>query len=279
MNVLSAFDGMSCGQLAINRLGLPLKAYYASEVSKPAIIATRHAFPNTIHVGDVVQVTPKRVPKLDLLLGGSPCQGFSMAGKQLNFNDHRSVLFFEFVRLLRDLKPKFWLLENVVMAQEHQDVISKFVGVQPIKLNSALVSGQNRERLYWTNLPIPAVIQDRGIKFFGKPAAVRGRNGTQCLEVRATNTDKSNCLTTVGKDNVVTDLPPGQYPNAYTKEMRKHWRCLTLGECCELQTVPLDYFSPILTSQSDAMHMLGNGWTVDIVCEILKPLVEYYEVD
>ena len=279
MIVFSAFDGMSCGQLALQRLGIPVEAYYASEVSKPAILATRRFFPKTIHVGDVSQVKASNLPKIDLLLGGSPCQGFSMAGKQLNFDDHRSVLFFEFVRLLKELKPKFWLLENVVMTKEHQDVISKFVGRQPIKLNSALVSGQNRERLYWTNLPIPAIIRDRGVKFFGSPAAVRGRNGVQCLEVRATNTDKSNCLTTVGKDNVVATLPPGRYPNAYSEEMRKHWRYLTLEECCELQTVPLDYFSPILTSESDAQHMLGNGWTVDMICEILKPLRQYNEVN
>ena len=297
MNVFSAFNGMSCGNLAIDKLGLPLEAYYASEVNKAAIRATQNYFPKTKHVGDVTKVVAADYPPIDLLLGGSPCQGFSMAGKQLNFNDHRSVLFFEFVRLLKELKPKFWLLENVVMAQKHQDVISEFLGRKPIRLNSSLVSGQNRARLYWTNLPIPAAIQDRGVKFFGNPAAARGRKATiigrkldfrgvrvdgsdnkivQCLEVRATNIHKSNCLTTVGKDNVITNLPPGRYPDAYGEEVRKHWRYLTLEECCELQTVPLDYFNPILTSNSDALHMLGNGWTVDMICEILKPLVKYY---
>jgi len=136
MNVLSLFDGMSCGQIALKQLGIKVDKYYASEIDKYAIQIAQKNFPNTIHIGDVTKVLAKDLPKIDLLLGGSPCQGFSFAGKQLNFNDSRSKLFFEFVRLLKELKPKYFLLENVRMKQEYQDVISEHLGVKPIMINS-----------------------------------------------------------------------------------------------------------------------------------------------
>lgn len=153
MNVLSLFDGMSCGQIALDQLGIPVDNYYAAEIDKYAIQITKKNYPNTIHLGDVTQVKGSDLPKIDLLLGGSPCQGFSFAGKQLNFDDPRSALFFEFVRLLKECNPKYFLLENVRMKQEYQDIISEHIGVEPIKINSALVSAQNRVRLYWTNIP------------------------------------------------------------------------------------------------------------------------------
>jgi len=163
MNVLSLFDGMSCGQIALKELGIKVDKYYASEIDKYAIQIAQKNFPNTIHVGDVTKVSAADFPKIDLLLGGSPCQGFSFAGKQLNFNDSRSKLFFEFVRLLKELKPKYFLLENVRMKQEYQDVISEHLGVKPLLINSALVSAQNRNRLYWTNIPNITQPEDRGI--------------------------------------------------------------------------------------------------------------------
>ena len=115
MNVLSLFDGISCGQIALQRAGIKYNKYFASEIDKSAIAVTQKNFPNTIQVGDITSLTTKVLPKIDLLIGGSPCQGFSFAGKQLNFEDPRSKLFFEYVRLLRELKPKFFLLENVRM--------------------------------------------------------------------------------------------------------------------------------------------------------------------
>ena len=154
MNVLSLFDGMSCGQLALNRAGIKYNKYFASEIDKYAIAVTQHNFPNTIQLGDVLQVQAKDLPKIDLIIGGSPCTGFSMAGKGLNFNDPQSKLFFEFVRLLKECQPKYFLLENVKMKKEYQDVISKYLGVEPIEINSARVSAQNRKRLYWANFPI-----------------------------------------------------------------------------------------------------------------------------
>jgi len=152
ITVLSLFDGMSCGQLALQRLGIKVKKYFASEIDKYAIKVTQHNFPNTIQLGDVRNVFAKDLPKIDLLLAGSPCQGFSIAGKGLAFEDPRSKLFFEFVRLKNECNPTYFLLENVRMKKEYELIISKYVGVQPIMINSALLSAQNRVRLYWTNI-------------------------------------------------------------------------------------------------------------------------------
>ena len=149
MNVLSLFDGMSCGQIALERSGIQVDNYYAAEIDKYAMKVTQANYPNTIQLGDVCQVKAADLPKIDLLIGGSPCQGFSFAGKRLNFNDPRSALFFEYVRLLEECKPRFFLLENVVMKQESEDVISQHLGVKPIRLNSAIVS-QSRSRGVYT---------------------------------------------------------------------------------------------------------------------------------
>jgi DNA-cytosine methyltransferase len=163
MNVLSLFDGMSCGQIALNQLGAKIDKYYAAEIDKYAIEVTKKNFPNTIHLGDVTKINSNDLPKIDLLIGGSPCQGFSFAGKQLNFNDPRSALFFEFVRVLKETKPTYFLLENVKMKKEYQDIITEHLGVEPIEINSNLVSAQNRKRLYWTNIPGVTLPNDRGI--------------------------------------------------------------------------------------------------------------------
>ena len=163
MNILSLFDGMSCGQIALDQLGIKVNNYYAAEIDKWAIQIAKKNYPDTIHLGDVTQVKGEDLPEIDLLIGGSPCQGFSFAGKQLNFDDPRSALFFEFVRLLKETEPKYFMLENVRMKQEYQDVISEYLGVQPIMINSALVSAQNRVRLYWTNIPNIEQPEDRGV--------------------------------------------------------------------------------------------------------------------
>ena len=152
ITVLSLFDGMSCGQLALQKLGIKVKQYYAAEIDKHAIQVTQHNFPNTIQLGDVTKVFANDLPKIDLLIGGSPCQGFSFAGKQLAFDDPRSKLFFEFVRLKNECNPTYFMLENVKMKKEFEIIISKYMGVAPIEINSALLSAQNRVRLYWTNI-------------------------------------------------------------------------------------------------------------------------------
>ena len=152
MNVLSLFDGMSCGRIALDRAGVQYDKYFASEIDKFAIKVATHNYPDTQQLGDVTQVRGEDLPEIGLLIGGSPCQGFSFAGKGLNFDDPRSKLFFEFVRLKNELNPRYFLLENVPMKREHQMVISKYLGVEPIVINSALVSAQNRVRYYWTNI-------------------------------------------------------------------------------------------------------------------------------
>ena len=156
MIILSVFDGMSCGQIALSELGYNVTKYYSSEIDKFAIQQTQHNFPNTIQLGSVTEIKAKDLPKIDLLIGGSPCQGFSFAGKQLNFDDPRSALFFEFVRLWKEIKAinpdaKF-LLENVNMKKEYMRIISEYMGIFPVNINSNLVSAQNRNRWYWTNI-------------------------------------------------------------------------------------------------------------------------------
>ena len=157
MNVLSLFDGMSCGQIALNRAGIKYDNYFASEIDKHAIKVTQSNYPNTKQIGDVAKVKGADLSKIDLLIGGSPCQGFSIAGKQLNFDDPRSKLFFEFVRLLRECNPKYFLFENVKMKKEYQDIISERLGVEPIHINSNVFSAQDRKRSYWTNIIFSAL--------------------------------------------------------------------------------------------------------------------------
>ena len=165
MNVLSLFDGMSCGQIALNKCGIHYDNYYASEIDKHAIQVTQSNYPDTIQVGSVTELDAKDLPKIDLLIGGSPCQGFSKEGKRLNFKDPRSVLFFEYYRLLKELKPKYFLLENVKMNKESQNIITDLLGVEPILINSNLLSAQNRPRLYWTNIPGLEEPENKNVKF------------------------------------------------------------------------------------------------------------------
>ena len=191
MNVLSIFDGMSCGQIALNRLGIKYENYFASEIDKHAIAVTKANYPNTQHLGDVTKVKGEDLPQIDLLIGGSPCQGFSFAGKQLNFDDPRSKLFFEFVRLLKECKPKYFLLENVKMKKEYEDIITEYLGVEPIEINSALVSAQNRKRLYWTNIPGVCQPEDKGVW-------LKDIVHENCI----VDKEKSNCvLATIYKEN------------------------------------------------------------------------------
>ena len=180
MRVLSCFDGMSCGQIALNRAGIPIEKYYASEIDKYAITVTQANYPDTIQLGSITEWRTWNIEKPDIIIGGSPCQGFSFAGKQLNFEDERSKLFFTFVDILKHYKPEYFLLENVIMKKEYNDVISGILGelypecvvqgelfrtgrLEPVQINSALVSAQNRNRLYWTNIQGIEQPEDKGI--------------------------------------------------------------------------------------------------------------------
>jgi len=153
--VLSFFDGMSCGQIALNKAGIQYKNYYACEIDESAIKVTQKNFPETKQLGDVSKVYAKDLPKIDLFIGGSPCQSFSSFGNGSGF-DGKSGLFWEYVRALKEIRqtnPKvLFMLENVNMKKEWRDIISKELGVEPIAFNSNLVSAQNRDRLYWTNI-------------------------------------------------------------------------------------------------------------------------------
>ena len=172
MKVLSLFDGMSCGRIALDQLGIPVEKYYASEIDKYAMQVSAANYPDIEQVGDICDLDPKDYKDVDLMLAGSPCQGFSFAGKQLAFDDPRSALFFEFIRLLKAIKPKYFLLENVRMKKEFLQIISEQVsecypeipfGIEPLFINSSLLSAQSRQRYYWTNIPGIKQPEDRGI--------------------------------------------------------------------------------------------------------------------
>ncbi len=268
MNVLSLFDGMSCGQIALNRAKVKYNNYFASEIDKYAIKVTQYNYPNTKQIGNVLKIKSNNLSKIDLLIGGSPCQGFSFAGKQLNFNDPRSKLFFEFVRLLKECKPKYFLLENVKMKQEYQNVISKYLGVLPIEINSSLVSAQNRKRLYWTNIrniiqPIDnnVVLSDiieNGCLHTDKYYIIQRSRGFNKGGIKAKN----------GKTPPITSCSWQHNNHLYNNgEIRK----LTPIECERLQTVPDDYTNVV--SDTQRYRMLGNGWTVDVITHIFKGMI------
>ena len=187
MNVLSLFDGMSCGQIALNKIGITPSSYYASEVDKYAIIVTQANYPNTIQLGDVTKWRDWNIDwaSIDLLIGGSPCQGFSFAGKQLAFDDPRSKLFFTYIDILNQVEtynPNInFMLENVKMKKEHLDVITEMLDVQPVFINSALVSAQNRQRYYWCDWGVTQP-EDKGIML------------ADILERDYVDRDKAHCI-------------------------------------------------------------------------------------
>lgn len=269
MNVLSLFDGISCGQVALERAGIKVDKYFASEIDKHAIQVTQKNYPDTIQLGDVTQVKGKDLPRIDLLIGGSPCQGFSFAGKQLNFIDPRSRLFFEYVRLLNEVKPKYFLLENVKMKKEYQDVISRYMGAEPIEINSSLVSAQNRKRLYWTNIPCVAQPKDKGI-ILGD-ILVEGDYTWHEDEQWAYRNDRPSQPS--GKAYTLRAQAGGKTKGigAYNSN-GTHWRKMTPVECERLQTLPDDYTGGISNAQRH--KCIGNCWTVDVIVLFMKLIQE-----
>ena len=301
MNVLSLFDGMSCGQIALEKSGFQVGKYFASEIDKYAIKVAKTNYPDMVHLGDVRDVKADDLPQIDLLIGGSPCQGFSFAGKRLNFDDPRSKLFWEFVRLLKELRPKYFLLENVKMKQQSMDVITEALGVEPIFINSRLVSAQNRQRYYWTNIPMDKLPDDKGIML--KDVLEDGhvdRDKAHCIDA---NYFKGGNLKSYfekhrrqlvfskdglchvgdadirGNDNVRRVYHPdgkapclttmgGGHREPKTLTSDTTWRKLTPLECERLQTVPEGYTAHV--SNTQRYKMLGNGWTVDVIAHILK---------
>lgn len=301
INVLSLFDGMSCGFLALKNAGIKVDNYFASEVDKYAIRVSQKNNPEITHIGDVRDVKWGNSPKIDLLIGGSPCQGFSFAGQQLNFNDPRSALFFEYVRILNEVKPKYFLLENVRMKEEYRNVISEYLGVQPVEINSSLLTAQNRKRLYWTNIPFDTNIEDKGIVL--KDILEDGyvdRDKAHCLDANyfkggnlKSYFEKHRRQLVFSKDllchigdadiNGIQSVkrvyhPDGKCPTLTTmggghREPKvitsdTTWRKLTPLECERLQGVPDNYTD--IVSNTQRYKMLGNGWTVPVVEHIFK---------
>jgi site-specific DNA-cytosine methylase len=279
MNILSLFDGMGCGRLALDRAGIEVDHYFASEIDKYAKAVTQHHYPDVIQLGDVRNVSGYNLcdKHIDLVMGGSPCQGFSFAGKQLNFNDPRSALFFEFVCILEEAQPTYFLLENVRMNQRNQDVISKQLGVEPIEIDSALVSAQSRKRLYWTNIPFDPP-QDKGILL--SDVIENGfvdREKSYALDASYWKGSKNGELYfKKSRRQVVFTEPSMLDPLVLYNRTRRILgnRLLTPLECERLQTVPDNYtLVPIgnrMMSNTQRYKMLGNGWTIDVITHILK---------
>lgn len=288
-SVLSLFDGMSCGQIALNRVGIKYDNYFASEIDKHAIKVTQANYPNTIQLGDVTKVKGNDLPKIDLLIGGSPCQSFSIAGDGKGF-DGKSGLFFEYVRLKNELNPTYFLLENVKMKKEWEQVITEHLGVEPIEIHSSLLSAQNRVRLYWTNLPTTqpsdknimlADIIEKDFVFTSKaqtilstmykenPKSMFARNKKWLL---ACSKQCADCKFIKPKSNTVRTGGLKSYQrHEWDSVCKLHLRKLTPLECERLQTLPDNYTS--IVSDTQRYRMIGNGWTVDVIAHIFGSLL------
>lgn len=282
MNVLSLFDGISCGQIALQRANINYENYYASEIDKFAIQIADKNFPDIKRLGNVLDVKGSDLPNIDLLIGGSPCKTVSRAGNGKGF-DGESGLFWEYLRILKETNPKYFLLENVKMKKEWMDIITENLGVQPIHINSNLLSAQNRPRTYWTNIPGVTIPEDSKIYLSdiipNNPVCFTERRTEEAKQIRRENrkngidfsprrmkemvvrTDsKSNCLTATfsSKEHMVkTD----------TDDLRK----LTPNEWELLQTLPFNYTEGV--SDNQRYKMIGNGWTVDVIAHIFTHII------
>lgn len=287
MRVLSLFDGISCGYLALERAGIEITSYYASEIDKHATAVSYKNYPSIIRLGDINTFSSQWPKGIDLVMGGSPCQGFSFAGKQTAFDDPRSKLFFKFVEIVSHYGPKYFLLENVRMRQECQDVISKCLGVAPICINSSLVSAQNRVRYYWTNIPnirwpvdkglvIKDVLEDTILPPDMTKTYVHKENNSSLgliLGGLASNIkgheSRRRVYRVEGKAPTLLAASGGQSePKIVIDD--KYYRKVTPLECERLQTLPDNY--TLGASNAQRYKMLGNGWTVDVLAHIFKEM-------
>jgi site-specific DNA-cytosine methylase len=268
MNVLSLFDGMSCGQIALDKLGIKVDNYFASEIDKYAIRVTQKNYPNTIQIGSVVDVKAENLPNIDLLYGGSPCQSFSKQGDGSGF-DGKSKLFYEFVRLLKEVNPTYFLLENVVMKNEWKDIITESLGVSPIAINSKLISAQNRPRLYWTNIPNVKEPEDLNIFIKDVINTVFSSEYPNYLDLEYCGRKRKSLVSNYNKKaNCLTaSMYKGQI-SSYCKNDNDEIYKYTPEDCEVLQTVPVGYTKSV--SNTQRFKMLGNGWTVDVIAHIFK---------
>lgn len=278
MRVLSLFDGMGCGREALKRAGIPVTRYEASEIDQYARKVAKRNHEDIIHIGDVVNV--KGQSDTDLLIGGSPCQGFSNAGSGLNFDDQRSKLFFEFIRIKKESNPKYFLLENVCMKQEWVDIISQHIECTPVKINSSLFSAQSRPRLYWTNIPISPII-DAGIRLSSILETKYDFDLYNKKGAKKKSIFKSGCLTgtahaagnhsemdvIVRKGEVIPWTKGGSRIDIFANPYIRRY---SVTECERLQTLPDGYTYGV--SNSQRYKMLINGWTVDVIAHIFKGL-------
>lgn len=284
MNVLSLFDGMSCGRIALEKANVPVETYYASEIDKYAIQVSQDNYPDTVQLGDVESWKDWNIDwgSIDLLIGGSPCQGFSFAGKQLAFDDPRSALFFVYVDILNHIKkhnPKVkFLLENVKMKKEYLDVITDFLETSPVFINSSCIVPQSRQRWYWSNwdfrAPEPKDVNfsqvmendanhryyytQSGLAWFERQKEKRGKQAKKLNDVSATPALEASMSKGYSNQRYF-----------YVEDVRG-WRYLTVLECERLQTVPDGYTKSV--SKTQAYRMLGNGWTVDVISHIFSQM-------
>ena len=310
MNVLSLFDGMSGGQLALQKAGLQVDKYYSCEIDEYAQSVTRYNFPNTIFLGDVTKVDFSKLKDIDIVIAGSPCQDLSFAkGNGKGLEGSRSSLFYKFVEAIEVCKPEYFLLENVKMKQEWKDIISDLLGVQPIFINSADFSAQNRQRLYWTNIPVYTwtpcndklqdILEtgqvDRDKSHCLDANYFKGGNlksyfekhrrqlvFNRCIQVGEADIKGRDILKRVyspeGKAPTLTTCGGGhREPKVYVPPLQ--WRKLTPIECERLQTVPDNYTSKgirdgkeVKISNPQRYKMLGNGWTINVIAHIFKSL-------
>lgn len=280
--VLSLFDGISCGKVALDRAGIKVKKYYASEIDKFAMQVSEKNHPDIIQLGDVTSWRSWDIDwkNVGLLIGGSPCQGFSFAGKQLNFNDDRSKLFFVYVDILNHIKSvnpdvKF-LLENVKMKAEWQDVISGYLGVKPIRINSALVSAAKRDRLYWANFDVE-MPDDKGITFDDiNQHSTDWLSDTYIDKVSKWKAQQDPIANTtfIGTNSKLPCLTARGYNQSHSGMILisdgNKYRYLTNNEAELAMTLPVDYTAGI--TDRERARCLGNGWTVDVIAHIFTYL-------
>lgn len=314
MNVLSLCDGMSCGQIAFEKLGIKVDTYYASEIKDIAIKATKHNFPNTIHIGDVTKINYKDgvlhtefgeyKTNIDIVIFGSPCQSFSRAMKQnrkVGLEDmQRSGLFFECHRVLKEVNPKYFLMENVVMKTEDEQIISEMMGIKPIRINSSLVSAQLRDRYYWTNIPNITIPQDKNLKLQNilidgyvpdekakclckndSHGYYNGCNWTPIKRFHRYYYKKFSSMIFPSKEyfencfKITQTILRGRKSTAkiyddYIGNAFDKARYLWKEERARLQTVPEKYVECM--TEQEAANLLGDGWTVDVIAHIFKGL-------
>jgi DNA (cytosine-5)-methyltransferase 3A len=293
MNVVSLFDGMSCGQIALERTKIKVENYFASEIDPLAIKVTQYNYPNTIQLGNVTDIKGTDLPQVDLFIGGSPCQSFSLAGKkkgmvtsenievvtlekylELKENGYsfsgQSYLFWEYVRLLKEIKPKYFLLENVLMSPKWKNIITETLGVEPTEINSSLFSIQSRKRLYWTNIIYDKNISNKEQYFYNEYS----RHYEENLILKGKGLNKiqrpRSRVYPIEAEKLPTLLKE-QESKATDAIVIKHgdiYRYPTREEAEKMQTVPIGYTNVV--KYNDAMGMLGNGWTVDVVAYIFS---------